>query len=297
VSFSSLAAPNSSKPPPPKPEPKPSFIGEKLVGRDDDDAAVASRLDTGESLRSGGGVRGPGDDSFGAFADGLTGDSSPVSDCDCPARAPQTSDDAIAVGCMRFVGWLVPPIEGFVGFIATGATRLGGFRGFGSSADAGRASSSFGVGVGVGGDAAGDGGPSSFSSRRRGPSPPHPLPPPPPPGVALLSAPRPAPAGIPSDGNSVASSMSIPGSLLPVLGAAEPHPLARWPPGPRAPSNPGGGCGVGCGGILDADAGGACRALAAAADAAAAAACASAARRRSAGSHSRLTVSSNACAS
>ena len=53
VSFSSLAAPNSSKPPPPKPEPKPSFIGEKLVGRDDDDAAVASRLDTGESLRSG----------------------------------------------------------------------------------------------------------------------------------------------------------------------------------------------------------------------------------------------------
>ena len=251
-------------------------------------------------------MSGPGDDAS-ATDDGLTGDSSPariVRDC------PQTSDDAIAVGCMRFtaggafVGGFVPPIgRGFVGFIATGATRLGGFRGLGSSADAGRAAaaaaSSFGVGIGgdTAGDIPGDGGPSSCSSRRRRPSPPQPLPPPPPPPGVALSAPRPAPTGIPSDGNSAASSMSIPGSLLPVLGAEVPHPLARWPPGPRAPSNPGGGCGVGCGGILDADAGGACRALAAAADAAAAAACASAARRRSAGSHSRLTVSSNACAS
>ena len=148
----------------------------------------------------------------------------------------------------------------------------------GSSADAGRAAaaaaSSFGVGIGgdTAGDIPGDGGPSSCSSRRRRPSPPQPLPPPPPPPGVALSAPRPAPAGIPSDGNSAASSMSIPGSLLPVLGAEDPHPLARWPPGPRAPSNPGAG-GVGCGGGLDADAGGACRALAAAADAAAASAC------------------------
>ena len=67
------------------------------------------------------------------------------------------------MGCTRlvaatFVGGFVPPIAGFGGFIATGATRLGGFRGFGSSADAGRAAA-----------LSGDGGPSSFSSRRAGP--------------------------------------------------------------------------------------------------------------------------------
>ena len=56
-------------------------------------------------------------------------------------------------------------------------------------------------------------------------------------------------------------------------------------------SNPGGG-----GICLDADVSGMCRELAAA-DAAAASASASAARRRSVGSHSRLTLSSSACAS
>ena len=75
-----------------------------------------------------------------------------------------------------------------------------------------------------------------------------------------------------------------------------PIPSRRWPPGPRA-LEPGWRLRRRLRRDLDADAGGACRALAAAADAAAAAACASAARRRSAGSHSRLTVSSNACAS
>ena len=231
---------------------------------DDDDAAVASRLDAGESLRSGGGVSGPGDDRFGATAGGLDGDSGPVSDASCPARArdcPQTTDEgAIAVGCTRlvaatFVGGFVPPTAGFGGFIATGATRLGGFRGFGSSADAGRAAALSGAG----------GRRARFQSPSQAlPAPPLPPPPPPPPGAAL-SAPRPAPDGDTQRWELRRVVDVYPRQPAPGLGAEDPHPSRDGRPAPRAPSNPGCG-GVGCGGVLDADAGGACRALTAAAD-------------------------------
>ena len=128
--------------------------------------------DTGESLRSSGGVRGPRDGSFGAFADGLTGDSSPVSIAIVPPEGAQTSDDATPRP-VAFRRLAVPPIEGFVGFIATGATRLAWLSRF--WLERGRGAS---VVVVVrrrrrhrrGGQPGG--GPSSFSSRRRGPWPP-----------------------------------------------------------------------------------------------------------------------------